>query len=79
MMTPSDAPEWRELSQQALDDGFNNSVAVAGSAEIAAGWELRSAEMRRQHPDHLDVRYGPRERNRIDFLKAADHAPTAIV
>ena len=29
-------------------------------------------------PPHLDLRYGPRERNRIDFLKAADKAPTLL-
>ena len=27
---------------------------------------------------HLDLRYGPRERNRIDFIKAADEAPTLL-
>jgi acetyl esterase/lipase len=34
--------------------------------------------MRAQYPDHLDLRYGPRERNRIDFLKAADTGPTLL-
>jgi acetyl esterase/lipase len=27
---------------------------------------------------HIDLRYGPRERNRIDFLKARDKAPTLL-
>jgi arylformamidase len=45
---------------------------------MVAGWDRRSAETRAQHPDHLDLRYGPRERNRIDFLKAADKAPTLV-
>ena len=30
------------------------------------------------YPAHIDLRYGPRERNRIDFLKAADKAPTLL-
>jgi len=34
--------------------------------------------MRQRFPAHLDLRYGPRERNRIDFLKAADKAPTLL-
>jgi arylformamidase len=34
--------------------------------------------MRARHSDHLDLRYGPRERNRIDFLKAADSGPTLL-
>src|SRR5712671_2477189 len=40
--------------------------------------DRRSAEMRAQYPDHLDLRYGPRERNRVDFLKAADGGPTLL-
>jgi acetyl esterase/lipase len=78
MTTPSDAPDWRQLSQQDLDLGLNNGVAVAGSAELASGWEQRSAELRKRHSGHVELRYGPRERNRIDFLKAADKAPTLL-
>ena len=78
MTTPSDAPDWRSMSQQELDLGLNNGTAVAGSGELVNGWEQRSAELRQRHPDHLDLRYGPRERNRIDFLRAADKAPTLV-
>jgi arylformamidase len=78
MTTPFDAPDWRALSQQDLDLGLNNSVAVAGSGDMVAGWERLSADMRAKHPGHLDLRYGPRERNRIDFLKAGENAPTLV-
>jgi acetyl esterase/lipase len=78
MTTPSDAADWRSMSQQELDLGLNNSVAVAGSGDLVNGWEQRSADMRQRHPDHIDLRYGPRERNRIDFLKARDKAPTLL-
>jgi arylformamidase len=78
MTTPFDAPNWREMSQQDRDLGLNNGVAVKGSAEIVAGWERRSAEIRARHSGHLDLRYGPRERNRIDFLKTRDKAPTLL-
>jgi arylformamidase len=78
MSTPLDAPDWRGMSQQDRDLGLNNGVAVTGSADIVAGWDRRSAEMRAQHSGHLDLRYGPRERNRIDFLKAAERAPTLV-
>jgi arylformamidase len=78
MSTPFDAPDWRAMSQQDLDLGLNNGVAVAGSGDMVAGWERRSAEMRAQYSDHLDLRYGPRERNRIDFFKAAEKAPTLL-
>jgi acetyl esterase/lipase len=78
MTTPFDAPDWRKMSQEERDSGLNNGIAVSGSADIAAGWEQRSAAMRKQHSSHLDLRYGPRERNRIDFLKTADKAPTLL-
>jgi arylformamidase len=78
MTTPFDAPDWRSLSQQELDHGLNNGVAVVGSGDIVAGWDRQSAEMRARHPGHLDLRYGPRERNRIDFLKAGVNAPTLL-
>jgi len=78
MTTPFDAPDWRKLSQQELDRGLNNGEAVAGSGEIVAGWDRTSEEMRKRYAAHLDLRYGPRERNRIDFLKASDKAPTLL-
>lgn len=70
--------DWRKMSQQDRDLGLNNGVAVAGSVEMVAGWEQRSGELRKAHPGHIDLRYGPRERNRIDFLKAAEKAPTLL-
>jgi len=70
--------DWRKLSREALDSGLNNSAAVAGSGDMVAGWEKMSADMRARHGAHLNLQYGPRERNRIDFLKAAPNAPTLL-
>jgi arylformamidase len=78
MRSPFDTPDWRGMSQQDLDLGLNNGVAVPASAGIVAGWDQRSAEMRARYPGHLDLRYGPRERNRIDFLKCTDGGPTLL-
>src|ERR1700733_8734426 len=78
MSTPFDTPDWRGMSQQDRDLGLNNGVAVPASAGIVAGWDKRSAEMRALHSSHLDLRYGPRARNRIDFLKSADGGPTLL-
>jgi arylformamidase len=78
MTTPFDTPDWRGMSQEERDLGLNNGVAVPGSADMAAGWERLSADMRARHSGHLDLRYGPRERNRIDFLKAVDGGPTLL-
>ena len=78
MTTPFDALDWRGLSQEALDRGLANGAAVAGSGNMVEGWEMLSAEMRAQHSAHLNLQYGPRERNRIDFLKVAPNAPTLL-
>ena len=78
MTTPLDVPDWRKLSQEELDRGLNNGAAVAGSGDMVEGWGKLSAEMRARHGAHLNLQYGPRERNRIDFLKAASNAPTLL-
>jgi arylformamidase len=78
MSAPLDAPDWRKMSQEDRDLGLNNGLAVAGSTDIIAGWDALSAELRKRYPAHLDLRYGPRERNRIDFLKARDEGPTLL-
>ena len=78
MTTPFDALDWRTLSQEALDSGLNNGAAVAGSGNMVEGWEKLSAEMRSWNGAHLNLQYGPRERNRIDFLQATPNAPTLL-
>jgi arylformamidase len=78
MAAPFGDTNWRGMSQEKRDLGLNNGLAVPNGADLVAGWDKRSAELRTRHPDHLDLRYGPRERNRIDFLKAADGGPTLL-
>jgi arylformamidase len=78
MNTPFGATDWRAMSQDERDSGLNNGVAVAGSGEIVNGWDRLSIELRARHGAHLDLRYGPRDRNRLDFIKVADGAPTLV-
>jgi len=78
MTVPFYQLDWRKLGQQELDLGLNNGIAVPESADIVGGWDQRSTVMRAEYPDQLDLRYGPRERNRIDFLKAAEGGPTLL-
>ena len=78
MATPFDSPDWRDMSQGDLDLGLNNSLAVTASADIVAGWDRLSRQTRERYSGHLDLGYGPRERNRIDFFKAAEKAPTLL-
>jgi acetyl esterase/lipase len=78
MTTDLAALDWRKMSRDEIDRGLNNGAAVAASADTVADWERRSALLRQKYPQHLDLRYGPRERNRIDFLKVAGKATTLL-
>lgn len=70
---------YRGMDQAALDAAYNNTAAVADSARWIADWECRSAALALAHPRYLDLRYGPRERNRIDFFPAPrDGAPVLV-
>jgi acetyl esterase/lipase len=63
------------MDRAALDAAYNNSAAVSDSAQIVAGWEARSARLRAAHPEGIDLRYGPDERNRIDYFAARRDGP----
>ena len=67
------------MDRAALDAAYNNTVAVANSAEMIVDWDRRSAGIAAAHPQHLDMRYGPRERNRIDYFAAQrSNAPVLV-
>jgi arylformamidase len=67
---------WRNMTRAELDAAYDNRAAVADSAERLAQWSERSARLRARHPEMLDLRYGPRERNCIDlFACGAADAP----
>jgi acetyl esterase/lipase len=63
------------MDRAALDAAYNNSAAVKDSARIVADWEARSARLRAAHPEGMDLRYGPDERNRIDYFAARRDGP----
>jgi hypothetical protein len=63
------------MDRAALDAAYNNGAAVKDSAQIVAGWETRSARLRAAHPEGMDLRYGPDERNRIDYFAARRDGP----
>jgi hypothetical protein len=70
------APLWRGMDLPALDAAYNNAAAVADSAGWIARWTARTREVRALHPDHLDLAYGDRPRNRIDLYRSgAREAP----
>lgn len=66
------------MDRAALDAAYNNSAAVADSPAILADWDRRSARLAADHPQHLDLRYGSDERNRIDYFSAGAGGPTLV-
>jgi acetyl esterase/lipase len=69
---------YRDMDQAALDAAYNNSAAVADSPAILAEWVARSARLAVERPQHLDLRYGAAERNRIDYFAARQGGPVLI-
>jgi len=66
------------MDRAQLDAAYNNSAAVKNSAQIVADWQARSARVRAKYPDGLDLRYGPAQRNRIDYFEAKKDSPLLI-
>jgi len=64
----SSEPVWRGMTRSQLDAAYNNSAAVANSAEKIADWRERSTSLRARLGQALDLRYGDRPRNRIDLF-----------
>jgi arylformamidase len=71
--------EWGTMSRAERDAAYNNSDAVKNSAELNAARGAASAAFRAAHPEHLDLRYGPKERNTWDLFPAADPNAPCIV
>ena len=70
---------WRGMSRAQLDVAYDNTNAVAESSSLLAEWTRRSEKMRADHPQLLDLAYGPRERNRIDIFRCGrDEAPLFV-
>jgi len=69
---------YRGMDRAALDAAYNNTLAVAGSAAILADWQLRSNRLAAERPQHLDLRYGDAERNRVDYFAAGADGPVLV-
>ena len=70
---------WGTMSRAERDAAYSNTGAVANAAELIAGFAAASAQFRAAHPQHLDCRYGPRERNAWDLFPASDRNAPCIV
>jgi len=69
---------YRGMDRAALDAAYDNTAAVANSVAILADFDARSALLRAHKPQHLDLRYGPAERNRIDYFAAGTSGPVLV-
>jgi len=70
---------WGTMSKAERDAAYNNSDAVKNSAELNEMRTTRSAAFRKAHAQHLDIPYGPRERNKWDLFPAKDaNAPCLV-
>jgi acetyl esterase/lipase len=67
------------MSRAERDAAYNNSAAVVDSADWVSRWAGISAKRRTDPCAILDVPYGPKERNKIDFFPGRDSsAPTLV-
>ncbi|MGE0151674.1 MAG: alpha/beta hydrolase [Reyranellaceae bacterium] len=74
-----DAIVWRGFTRAALDAAYDNSGAVSDSAARLADWSRRSADLRARQPQHLDLPYGPRQRNRLDLFRCGQAKAPLLV
>jgi arylformamidase len=70
---------WGTMSRAERDAAYNNSAAVPESADLLAAWRTTSDAFRAAYPEHLDQRYGPRERNAWDLFPANDAKAPCLV
>ena len=70
---------WGTLSRAERDAAYDNIAAVKDSMTLNTARAEASAAFRAAHAGHLDVRYGPRERNTWDLFPANDpNAPCLV-
>ncbi len=70
------APE--TMDRATLDRAYNNSQAVPESREMFNAWVEQSKALRAQYSQHLDLIYGPRMRDRMDYFSAGTNTPVLV-
>jgi len=70
---------YRGMDKVALDAAYNNSAAVANSADLMARGRERSAVVRAGPRAKLDIAYGGRPRERLDYFASGASKPPLIV
>ena len=70
---------WGLLSGPQRDASYNNSAAVADSAQYAPRWLAASAPLRAARPGLVDIPYAVKERTKWDLFPAADAGAPCLV
>lgn len=70
---------YRDYDQAALDAQYNNRALVPDFQDYLDRWNAKSAAVRRTLPCHLDLAYGPGERQCLDIFPTADQPAPALV
>ena len=80
-LSPRRAPhgEWAYLTRQERDLAYNNTAAVANTAEIQAARAEASSLFRATHSACLDISYAPGERTKWDLFPAAEPTSPCLV
>jgi arylformamidase len=73
------APDWGAMSRAERDAAYNNSAAVAQSADYVARWTAASAAWRAAHSGHLDIPYAAKERTKWDLFPGPDAGAPCLV
>jgi len=69
---------YRGMDKAALDAAYNNSLAVANSADLMARGRERSAVVRAGPRAKLDIAYGSRPRERLDYFASGASKPPLL-
>ena len=70
---------WGTMSRAERDAAYDNVGAVKDSMALRAESAAASEAFRGAHAEHLDLRYGKRERNRWDLFPAKDPKAPCLV
>ena len=69
---------YKTMDRAALDAAYNNSLAVANSSELMAGFDVLSEQTRRLPEARIGLRYGPAPRSLIDYFPAGNRGPLVV-
>jgi arylformamidase len=78
-MNNPDTIVWRGMTRAQLDTAYDNNLAVPDVTQRRDAWIARSAQVRAERPELLDLAYGPKPRNTIDVFRCGrERAPLFV-